>query len=120
MSRHELNAENLNAEIKNSRASIEPGYLEFLRDNDIGISELLEAHTVKRSESDTAHVVLKVQLENGTELNCCDCWSFRSSSADVREGEKPSESGDCPHVRQVFRTQKAKADQSQNSIEEYE
>lgn len=124
-----LNAENLAAEIAENRVCIEPGYLEYLRGHGHNIETLNEAHTVKRKDSETAHLVLNVTVTtkpttasdfdavaDKTDLWCCDCWSWRSSSADIANGEDISSCGTCPHVTAVSKVEKANADPQQDTL----
>jgi len=125
-----LNADNLNAKITEAgETNIEPNYLGFLRENGYSVDELLQAHTVKRSDSERAHLVLKVQtytkpmdhpdldvVTDKSPLWVCDCWNFREHSADVSNGEPPTACDPCPHIKQVSKVENAKADSDQDTL----
>lgn len=129
----QLGSDHLNAKITDAgEANIEPAYLNFLRDNGYSVDELLEAHAVKRSESEVAHLVLKVQTyskpmshpeldltEDRISLYCCDCSDFRyRKAADVSDGVSPTECGPCAHIKSVSKVENAKADDSQTELGE--
>jgi len=125
-----LNAENLNARTTiNGEVLLEPSYLQYLRENGHPIDELQEVHTVpSESEKGKAHLVVKVEttelptdhqeadvVADAMDLWACDCWSYRTSTNDVAEGEYPPE-GSCKHVLQVSREERAKNDEQQETL----
>lgn len=128
----ELEADNLEAKIDENTqtATIEPSYLGFLRENGFIVDSLNSVHTVQREKSKIPHLVVNVRTydkpkdhpeldvaADGIDLWVCDCWSFRSNSADVSEGEPPSSSQPCDHIRRVSKIEQAKADENQKELQ---
>jgi hypothetical protein len=124
-----LEADNLTQRVNQAgEVVVEPNYVEFLRNEGHVIESISETHTVpSESDKDKAYLVMMVDTyqyprdhpeldiaEHGLSLPVCSCWSYRSSSADVSEGNKPD--GDCKHVRAVFREQRAQADEQQEKL----
>ena len=104
---------------------IEPEYLDYLRTNDYSVLELLEAHAVPSNSRELMHVVTKIETyekpESDSDLDIvadtvqiwvCSCEDFQyNQSADVSESmAKPSQCGQCKHIRAVSKVEKAKAD----------
>jgi len=129
----ELSAENLRLGTTDDDDQIicEPSYAKYLRTQGYAIESVIEAHTVpSESSKGKAHLVLKVEtyefphgdprldvVEHETELWMCDCWDYRSNSADVSEpNTKPTESKRCKHVRRVSREERAKQDPNQDTL----
>ena len=126
----QLNADNLDVELtEDGRIVIEPNYLGFLRSQGHPIESIQEVHTVKRKDSDKAHIVAKVEtfdksksnpdldyVADKTSLWVCDCWSFRQKSADVSHGDKPSLSKPCVHIQEVCKQERAKEDENQSEL----
>jgi len=127
----ELDSENLNTEIDTNtqQATIEPSYLNFLRSEGFTIDGLNSVHTVQREKNKTPHLVLNVTtydkpsdhpnldyVNDKIELYVCDCWSYRNNSADVSNGEKPSESEPCTHIKRVDKVQRARNDAAQDTL----
>lgn len=124
------NADNLTVELTDDgRMIVEPGYLGFLRTNGHSVLGIEELHTVAREDSDKSHIVAKITtrrlpddhpeldfVADEMELWVCDCWSFRSQSADVSEGEAPDECAACTHIKQVSKVERAKNDASQETL----
>jgi len=127
----ELSADNLETKIdtNSQKVSIEPSYLGFLREHGYTIDGLNTAHTVQRSKDKTPHLVLNIATydlpkdhpnldyaADSIDLWVCDCWAFRTNSADVNNGEQPSESKPCVHIKQVDKVERAKQDPAQNTL----
>lgn len=130
-----LSSDTLKAKVDESTqtVSIEPDYLDFLREHGYIIDSLNEAHTVQRGRNKAAHLVLNIQTYNlpkdhpdldvavdGIDLWVCDCGDFTyRKAADVSEGQNPSESQPCTHIRKVSKVEQAKADDSQATIDSH-
>jgi len=127
----ELDSDNLDAEIDTNtqQVTIEPSYLNYLREHGYTIDGLNEVHTVQRDKSKTPHLVLNVETyekpkdhpnldyaADSISLWVCDCWAWRNQSADVSSGERPSECEPCVHIKQVDKVERAKADNAQDTL----
>jgi len=51
------------------------------------------------------------------QLWICDCWSYRNNSADVSNGEKPSECEPCVHIQNVSKVERAEQDPAQDTLD---
>jgi hypothetical protein len=106
--------------------TVEQEFIAYLRSNGYPINGVSTPKVV-RSESDGEkdYFVCKVGthkypkdhpeldlVAHGVEIPVCTCWSWRSNSADLEE-EQPTECGGCKHVQEVYREEKAKADDNQ-------
>lgn len=125
-----LSAENLNVETtSDGRVVMEPQYLGYLRSNGFSILEVKETHVVASEDSDKAHIVQTVvtrrkpddhpeldYVADKCELTVCDCWAFRSGSADVTEHKAPTESSPCKHIESVDKVARAMNDESQETL----
>lgn len=124
-----LDVDNLRLETtQDGQIVAEPSYVAYLREQGHTIEEINEAHTEpSTSESDKAYLVVNIttyrypkthrQLdiaEHEMDLWVCSCWSYRSNSADVSDGQAPD--GTCKHVRSVGREQKAREDDQQETL----
>jgi len=100
-----------------------------MRDNGYPVDQIVETHTVKREDSETAHLVLKIEtlskppthpdsdvVADTMTLWVCDCWAWRGSSADVSEGQPLTECGTCPHTEAVDKSVRAANDESQEQL----
>jgi len=128
----ELDSDNLEAEINTNTQELrlEPSYLSFLRSEGYTIDGLNSVHTVQRDKSKTPHLVVNIATydlpkdhpeldyaSDAVDIWCCDCWDWRKRhSADVSEGQKPSDCGTCDHIRRVSKTERAEADDSQATL----
>ena len=125
-----LKADNLNVEYTEHGLRVEPAYLSYLRSHDYIIERVHSVQVVHRKESETAHLVCKVDTYHfpktdskldvalhRTTQPMCDCWKFRQESADIsHEGVSPAESGLCPHIKIVYKEHQADADESQATL----
>jgi len=127
-----LNADNLTVDTTaDQKITIEPEYLAFLRSQGYLIEQVLEANCVQsESDSETAHIVVKVQtyqyprdnprldlIEDEHTITVCDCWAYRQDSVDVREetlaeGTLPI----CKHIRKLYREARARNDEQQATL----
>ena len=124
-----LEADNLNTEVKDGRIGIEPGYVEYLRSHGYRIEDVRNVSVVKR-EDGKPHLTLEIQtyeypkghekldvVEDKIWLWLCDCWNFRFNSADVSQpGVKPSECSKCVHIENSTKAERAKTDGSQVTL----
>ena len=131
MSEHELTAENLNVETTDDgRIVAEVSFVGYLREHGYPIDGVSDATVIQRPDSDTAHLVYKIDtLDKPTDhpesdavvdqisIPVCDCWSYRTDTPDVGEGETlAGATPSCPHVRSAYRVEEAKADDSQGTL----
>ena len=121
-----LTADNLDTEPE----GILPSYVDYLRANDYAIEGVHSPVVVQRPDSDTGHLVVKVDtyhLPKGhpgldvaaqrVTIACCDCWSYRQNSADVsKEVVSPAESEACAHIRAAYKEYQAAADNAQETL----
>jgi len=122
----------LSAEISTTqegRIIIEPGYVDYLRNQGYIIEEVEEAHSVDSNSRDLSHVVVRIAtydeprdrydaLEDMISLWVCSCedWQY-NQSADVSEDMvKPSDSGECRHILSVDCVERAKNDEKQTQL----
>jgi len=49
-------------------------------------------------------------------LRTCSCWSWRNKSADLQQGQSPSECGTCKHLTAWKREERAEADDKQVTL----
>lgn len=107
---------------------MEPSYIGYLRENGYTIEGVVNPMMVY-TNSETAHLVVQIETyqyprdddrldvaEDRITIPVCDCWSFRSNSNDVQEDVPPG--GDCKHIREAYKTEKAKADDNQQELED--
>lgn len=126
----ELTADNLETGLtQDGRLTIEPGYLGYLRTQGYQIDQLKELHAVDSDSSEKAHIVAKVgtfeypkdhpaldYAEHSIDLWACDCWSFRTEhSVDLTESS-PAGCSACKHIETVSKAEKAKQDESQETL----
>jgi hypothetical protein len=126
-------ADNLTAELaqteQGERIVVEPQYIEYLRSHGYSIKSLDRFDTApSESEEDEGHVVVKITtyaypdghekldlVAHEIQIPVCDCWSYRQNSNDVSENDvQPG--GSCKHTRDVFREEKAKKDEQQETL----
>jgi len=127
----ELSADNLTVKVTDDGQIVhEVGYVGFLRENDYTIESVVESHTVPSEGRDMGHMVMKVKTydyaksdpqldyaQHEVDIWTCDCWNFRREhSADVTEGERPSDSGVCKHIRKVSKVERAENDKHQDTL----
>jgi len=128
---HTLDAENLTVETTaDGRIVAEPSFVGYLREHGYPIDGVSDMTTVKRPDSDTAHLVCKVEtLKHPTThpdcdavadtltLPVCDCWSYRSATPDVGDGETlAGATPSCPHTTAAYRTERAANDEQQDTL----
>jgi len=129
----ELSAEigTVDEETPEGALTIEPGYLEYLRNHGYPVLELLEAHAVESNSREMNHIVTKIETydkpEHSDELDIvadtveiwtCSCEDFQyNKSADVSDSMvKPSQCQTCQHIQEVSMVEKAKNDSQQTEI----
>ena len=110
---------------------IEPEYVDFLRTQGYTIEGVNDIACVKSNSRDVQHLVVKVDTYeypiNHPELDfekhqvtipVCSCEGYRYQySADVsKHNVSPTDSKACPHIKQVDKIAKAKADNMQESL----
>lgn len=126
-----LNSDTLRAKINEaSECTLEPSYLQYLREHGYSVDELLEAHAVKTDTSENAHICLKIKtyakpmdhpdLDVATDsvvMWVCDCedWTYRRS-VDVSEETNPENADSCKHIREVSKVEKVKDDPDQSTL----
>jgi hypothetical protein len=122
----------LSAEIsttQDGRIIIEPGYVDYLRNQGYIIEEIEEVHSVESNSRDMSHLVVRIAtydkprdrydaLDDMIGLWVCSCEDFQyNQSADVSEDMvKPSDSGTCRHIRSVDMVEQAKQDDNQTEL----
>jgi hypothetical protein len=131
MSEHELTAENLNVETTDDgRIVAEVSFVGYLREHGYPIDGVSDPVTVERPDSDTAHLVYKIDtldkptdhpesdaVADAIKLPCCDCWSYRTDTPDVGDGETlEGVTPSCPHVREAYKVENAKSDDQQQEL----
>lgn len=112
-----LNADNLEADTTlDGQITLEPQYLQYIRENGYRVEDIHEAHTVASESSDGAHLVLKVETYeypmNHPDLDLaahertfwvCDCGDFTHRQS-VNVAEKTlanNDIGRCKHIEAV-------------------
>jgi len=124
-----LDSENLDVETtENGEVVIEPDYLGFIRTQGFIIEEIKDARVVPSDSSESGHIVVQIKTydyprnhpeldyaAHEREITVCDCWSWRNSSNDVRENEKPGGDG-CKHCRTAFKAIQAREDENQTEL----
>ena len=127
-----LNTDQLRQEItEDGQIILEPEYIAFLRSNGYPINEVVEITEAESESRDMTHLIYTVKtteypeghpeldvVAHETEIKVCTCEDFRyNQSVDVSERHLAEESVDaCKHVRDEYRTEKAKADENQDTI----
>lgn len=120
-----LEAENLTVRVNaNQEIVVEPSFIGFLRNEGYNIDGIEELRSVpSQSEKGKAYLVMQVQtytkpkdhpeldiIEDKLTIPVCSCWSYRqNSSIDPPQG-------DCKHIRNAYREEKAKSDENQTSL----
>lgn len=125
-----LDADNLHIELSSGGPILLPKALTYLQNAGYQVDELLEAHTVARSESERAHLILKIRTFDKTrddpgldvsvdsiETFVCDCWSYHNSMPDLRDfAYTPEDLPRCVHIRAVDKVSKAESDPNQGTL----
>ena len=111
---------------------IEPSYLDFLRSQGYTIDEVKDLKTVRRKDSETGHLVCKIQTyhfpmdspqldleKHRCTVAVCDCPDFRyRKSADITDPTiSPAECGACSHIQEAYKEERAKNDENQATLE---
>lgn len=131
----ELDADTLTIETattdKGTQVTIEPDYLNWLREHNYRIEGINEVHAVTSSSSDSSHIVMNIStydrphdsekldlVEDEIDLWICDCGDYTyRKSANIEDGlTKPSQSKSCKHIRSISKVEKAKEDPDQTEI----
>jgi len=128
----ELDSDNLDAEIDTNtqQVTIEPSYLNYLREHGYTIDSLNEVHTVQRDKTKTPHLVVSIATydlpkdhpnldyaNDSVDLWVCDCADFTyRRAADVSDGKRPSESEPCVHINLISKVERAMSDDSQDTL----
>lgn len=96
--------------------TVEPGYVQYLRQNGYYIKGVREAHAIESNSRDLMHVVMLIEtydrtkddpkldlVDDSIDLWVCSCEDFQyNESADVSDsGVNPSECGECGHIQEV-------------------
>jgi hypothetical protein len=123
--------ENLTQELtQDGKLILEPGYLGYLRGMGYQIDSLEDIDTVESdSDPEKSYLVAEVEtfdkpqdhprldyVADKLTLRVCSCWSWRNKSADLTDGENPSECGTCKHLKQWKREERAEADEKQVTL----
>jgi len=124
-----LTDDNLNTEVNNDgEIVIEPSYVGYLRSHGYAVDGVKDVRAIDGSDDD--HLVCKVKTylypqndgrldiaTHGVWLPTCSCWGFRQSSADVSNPDTmPVDGETCPHIKAAYKVEKAKADDSQETL----
>jgi hypothetical protein len=123
--------ENLTQELtQEGRVVMEPGYLAYLRTEGYQIDAIEDIDVIESgSEREKYYLVAEIKtfdkrqdnpsldyVNDRITLRICSCWSWRSNSADLSDGEKPSECGGCKHTRRWNREERAAEDDQQEEL----
>jgi hypothetical protein len=107
--------------------------LGVLRSNGYPLDGVKELHTVKRKQSERAHLVLQVEtttkpkddpeldiVADRTQIWLCDCRDYLfNQMPDLSEfNNDPSDAGTCVHIDQVSKVARAKSDNDQRELGE--
>jgi len=110
---------------------VEPEVIDFWRTQGYTIESVEELAFPESSSRDACHMVVQVTtyalpkdhprldfVEHQVKIPVCSCEGFRYRySADVSDPDThPTDCDTCPHIRDVYRTEKAKADESQSTL----
>lgn len=108
----------------------EPGYAGYLRSQGYNVDDISDIDTIQsESDPEKKYLVAKITtyeypknhaeldaIEHQIELPVCTCWNWRSEHSANLEEEKPTECGTCKHLQDAYRAEKAKADESQDTL----
>jgi len=123
--------ENLTKETTtDGRLLLEPGYAGFLRSEGYTIEAFGDVDVIQsESDSEKKYLVAEIETFNKPQdhprldyvadrltLWTCSCWAWRNTSADLQQGEPPSECGTCKHLKQWKREERAEADDKQVTL----
>jgi hypothetical protein len=123
--------ENLTQELtQDGKLILEPGYLGYLRGMGYQIDSVEDIDTVESdSDPDKSYLVAEIEtfdkpqdhprldyVADKLTLRVCTCWAWRGKSANISDGENPSECGTCKHLKQWKREERAEADEKQVTL----
>jgi len=126
-----LDTDQIDIEATPDGIRVQPSYVSFLQSHGYNIDSVNDVRVVPSSSRDIGHVIMKLEttdkpaghpesdiIEDQCEVICCSCedWQY-NQSIDVSEKTIAEGTfGTCKHQREAFKTERAKADDSQETL----